>query len=137
MTHPVNQSTGSIKLPGQERPVSLKAIVRLQGFGNYTWVFLSNQSKPMLVTLTLKWFEDQLPDFVRIHKSEMINPTFIQAVVFDNALQTTVCLMDTYKAKVSRRRLEQVVAKLNQHSTLFSKVSSSALPKSYLLPELV
>ncbi|GAB4020166.1 LytTR family transcriptional regulator [Spirosoma sp. KCTC 42546] len=137
MNQSVNSSAGSIKLPGQDRPLALKAIVRLQGFGNYTWVYLSTQPRPMLVALTLKWFEAQLPGFVRVHKSELINPAFIRALVFDDALQSTVCLLGEYKAKVSRRRLEQVVAKLNRLASPKRKGPAYTLPKSTLIPELV
>ncbi|GAB4016547.1 hypothetical protein GCM10028808_45350 [Spirosoma migulaei] len=137
MKHPVNRAAGSIKLPGQSLPLALKSIVRLQGYGNYTWVHLSTQPKPILAALTLKWFEDQLPGFVRVHKSEIINPAFIRAVALDDSLQTTVCLVNEYKAKVSRRRLEQVVAKLNQFSNRLAKVPNYAFPTSGLFPELV
>ncbi|MVM40370.1 LytTR family transcriptional regulator [Spirosoma sp. HMF3257] len=110
-----NQLTDSIKLPGQSLPVCSKAIIRLQGYGNYTWVYLAAQTKPILVALTLKWFEDQLPSFIRVHKSEMINPTFVRAMGIDGDQQLAVCLLNEYKAKVSRRRFEQVLIKINQH----------------------
>lgn len=130
MKHTVNQSADSIKLPGQNRPLSLKAIIRLQGYGNYTWVYLSTKSSPILVSLTLKWFEDQLPGFVRVHKSEMINPTFIRAVALDDCQQPEVCLLNEYKAKVSRRRLEQVLVKINQLSSPLAKKPKYAFPES-------
>ncbi|GAB4034384.1 hypothetical protein GCM10028809_39630 [Spirosoma gilvum] len=110
------QTAGSIKLPGLKKVISLKTIVRLQGYGNYSWMYLANQPRPVLLAQTLKWFEEQLPDFVRVHKSELINPTFIQTVFHHDAQSMEVGLPDEYKAKVSRRRIIEVLAKINRSS---------------------
>ncbi|OJW76128.1 MAG: hypothetical protein BGO59_03100 [Spirosoma sp. 48-14] len=82
------------------------------GFGNYTWVHLAEASKPILITQTLKWFENQLPDFIRVHKSEMINPLFVQTLRNPNHVTLEVCLTNGYTARISRRRIQMVTQKL-------------------------
>ncbi|MVM35959.1 LytTR family transcriptional regulator [Spirosoma sp. HMF4905] len=109
----VNSGPDFIKLPGLGKPFSVKAIIRLQGDGNYTWLYLSTQAAPVLIALTLKWFETHLPGFVRVHKSELINPLFIQSIDLFDASQLEICLLNNYKSKVSRRRIEPVLAKIS------------------------
>lgn len=124
--HPVD----SIKLPGHRLPICSKAIIRLEGYGNYSWVHLSTQSRPLLIALTLKWFEDQLPAFIRVHKSEMINPNFVQKIELDGPQPVEICLFNEHKAKVSRRRFEQVLHKIIQYQKA-NLLSSTCVTHSY------
>ncbi|GAB3939771.1 hypothetical protein GCM10028805_00680 [Spirosoma harenae] len=105
----------SIKIPGYERPILLNRIIRLQGFGNYTWLHLQAPNKPMLVAKSLKWFEELLPDFVRVHKSDLINPCFVQALDYFNAKTLEVSLPNKQIVKVSRRRIDPVLLKLRHY----------------------
>jgi two-component system, LytTR family, response regulator len=49
-------------------------ILYLEGFKDYTKIYLSNSSNPLLVLHNLKYFEEQLQqnDFVRIHRSYIV-----------------------------------------------------------------
>ncbi|GAB3713692.1 hypothetical protein GCM10027592_53120 [Spirosoma flavus] len=104
----------SIKIPGCENPILLNTIVRLQGFGNYTWVH-RHAHKPLLTTKSLIWFEQLLPDFVRVHKSDLINPGFVQTLDYSNARTLELSLPDQPVIRVSRRRIDPVLDKLKVH----------------------
>jgi len=49
-------------------------VLYLEGFKDYTKIYLSNSSAPLLVLHNLKYFEEQLHqnDFVRIHRSYIV-----------------------------------------------------------------
>ncbi|WP_223834031.1 LytTR family DNA-binding domain-containing protein [Spirosoma profusum] len=85
MAPAVNPLEVSIKIPGCESPIPLNTIVRLQGFGNYSWLH-RQVHKPLLIAKSLIWFEQLLPDFVRVHKSDLINPGYVQSLANPNAL---------------------------------------------------
>lgn len=57
--------------------IPLSQIIRLEGFGNYTWVYVHNHSR-FLVSKTLKRMGENLPEFIRIHKSHVVNQHFIK-----------------------------------------------------------
>ncbi len=70
---PLLQSTGKMKLiPAQ--------IIRIESSSNYSRIYFTHRS-PLLVCKILQWFEDLLPgeDFVRVHRSHIINRAFISA----------------------------------------------------------
>ncbi|OJW70513.1 LytTR family DNA-binding domain-containing protein [Spirosoma sp. 48-14] len=110
-------TTRSIKVPGLEIPVLLNSIIRLQGDSNYTWLHLTAGVRPMLIAKNLKWFEDMIPEFVRVHKSELINPSFVQKYSAYNSTTLEVSLPNKHTVKVSRRRIDAVLIKLKHHRT--------------------
>ncbi len=59
--------------------VKMEEIVRLQGNGNFTDIYLSNKTKKMVCRF-LKHFEEILPPpFLRVHKSHIINTDFVKS----------------------------------------------------------
>lgn len=60
---------------GQRIPVNL--IIRLEGFGNYTWIYSQDHAR-FLVSKTLKRMAAELPGFVRVHKSHVVNWKYIK-----------------------------------------------------------
>ncbi|GAB4020983.1 hypothetical protein GCM10028808_64350 [Spirosoma migulaei] len=110
----VSPIAGSIKVPGVEKPLLLNTIIRLQGESNYTWLHLHAQAKPILTTKNLKWFEEMIPGFVRVHKSELINPSFVQTY---NSITLEVSMPNEQIVKVARRRIDSVLTKLKGHRT--------------------
>lgn len=59
--------------------VKIEDIVRLQGNGNFTDIYLKDKSKKMVCRL-LKHFHEILPyPFIRIHKSHIVNFNFVKS----------------------------------------------------------
>jgi two-component system LytT family response regulator len=59
--------------------VKVENIVRLQGNGNFTDIYLKDKTKKMVCRF-LKHFEEILPSmFVRVHKSHIINVNYVQS----------------------------------------------------------
>ena len=59
--------------------VHMEDIIRLQGNGNFTDIYLTNKSKKMVCRF-LKHFVEILPyPFIRVHKSHIININFIKS----------------------------------------------------------
>lgn len=86
-----------------------KDIIRLEGESNYTRFFFSNH-KPVLVSKTLKEYEELLTpyDFIRVHKSYLVNRHFVQHMDRDGLLRLT----DGSHILVSRRKKEEVMKEL-------------------------
>jgi len=59
--------------------IELNAIVWLEGDWNYTRIYQQNQPVS-LSAYTLKWYERQLADFIRVRKDAMVNPIHVHAV---------------------------------------------------------
>jgi two-component system, LytTR family, response regulator len=86
-----------------------KEIIRLEGESNYTRFFFSTH-KPVLVSKTLKEYEELLTahDFIRVHKSYLVNRAFVQHMDRDGVLWLT----DGSHILVSRRKKEEVMKEL-------------------------
>lgn len=87
-------------------------IIRLEGEINYTWFHFSNR-KPLLVSKTLKEYEDILNDhgFLRIHKSHLVNKSH----VVNYTRNGTLTLSDRSQVDISRRRKETILEALRSH----------------------
>lgn len=84
-------------------------IIRLEGESNYTRFHFASQ-KPMLVSRTLKEYEDILAehDFIRAHKSHLVNKKFVKHLDKEGLLWLT----DGSHIIVSRRKKEEVLKEL-------------------------
>lgn len=83
--------------------VKMENIIRLQGNGNFTDIYLTDKSKKMVCRF-LKHFTEILPyPFIRVHKSHIINTNFVKSyhkgsggyVVLDD--NTEIEVSPTYK----------------------------------------
>ena len=85
-------------------------IIRLEGENNYTRFYFANQ-KPMLVSRTLKEYEDILAehDFIRAHKSHLVNKKYVKHLDKEGLLWLT----DGSHIAVSRRKKEEVLKELS------------------------
>ncbi|GAB4024873.1 LytR/AlgR family response regulator transcription factor [Spirosoma koreense] len=100
----------SIQLVGHPDPVLIDSIVWLEGEANYTRIYYQNGTFS-IATQPLQWFEHHL-DFIRVHRSAIINPAFIQEFVQQRGRSGWVRLLDNRVIPVSRNRLEQTAARL-------------------------
>lgn len=99
-------------IPAYRHIQDTQLITRLEGRGNYTAVFLKGKTYPLIVSRTLKFFEDQLTDFIRINKSTMINPKYINKVIKEDAKTVSLLLSDGVLKLTSRRRVADTLARL-------------------------
>ncbi|MEM9076371.1 MAG: LytTR family DNA-binding domain-containing protein [Bacteroidota bacterium] len=93
--------------------IDIKNIVYLQSDANYTHIHIL-PSKKITAPKTLKYFEDVLDEhlFFRIHKSHLVNLSFINSYLKGKG--GYVVLSDGTKLEVAVRRKEELLKKLNQ-----------------------
>ncbi len=91
--------------------VKFKEIVRCESENNYTNFFLSN-GKKILVSKTLKDYDEMLTpfNFFRIHKSHLINLTFLAR--YKKGEGGSVIMEDGAEIEVSRRRKDEFLSAL-------------------------
>jgi two-component system LytT family response regulator len=84
-------------------------IIRCESLGNYTKFFAVN-NRSYLISKTLGDYDSLLTpyNFIRTHKSHLVNRKFISFIDHDGF----VILKDNTKVEVSRRRKEEVMAAL-------------------------
>lgn len=110
----ITQSKGRDQplIPAYRHIQDTQLIIRLEGRGNYTAVYLKGKTYPLIVSRTLKFFEDQLTDFIRINKSTLINPTYIHKVIRGDTKTVALLLSDGVLKLTSRRRIANTLARL-------------------------
>lgn len=90
--------------------VDIANIIRCEANGNYTSFYLSDGSR-LMSSKTLKDHEESLSQggFLRVHKSHLINPRHIHAMISTKALQ----MADDAVVPLARRRRKFVAHLLN------------------------
>ncbi|NIJ53625.1 LytR/AlgR family response regulator transcription factor [Dyadobacter arcticus] len=85
---------------------SLDEILRLEADKNYTSIHLVGK-RPFLSSRTLKHFDEMLGEFnfIRTHKSHLVNPKHIKQVAHNNQY---VLLSDGSRIEISRRKKDVV-----------------------------
>lgn len=101
-----------MQIPGYKQVQDSRFILRLEGDGNYTRLYLANKTKPLIISQNLRYFEVLLPRFLRIHKSALVNPDYVREVVDKGCKQMKLVLMDGTLVAVARRRIIQTKASL-------------------------
>ncbi|MBO0952889.1 LytTR family DNA-binding domain-containing protein [Fibrella forsythiae] len=98
-------------LPGLSQPLDPASISRVQASGNYSFIYLTNRSRPLLVITALKYIAHSLPTFLRVSRSSLINPRCVKDVV-----RLTSCrqlrLNDDTAISIARRRWPTVARQL-------------------------
>jgi len=97
-----------LKIDDTTHLVKFENIIRLQAQGNYTMFYLNNRTKPVISSRTLKFYRNQLDEkqFIRAHRSHLINRNFIENITNKNGKH--VILKDGTAIKVSRRRAKEL-----------------------------
>lgn len=101
-------------IPGYRHIHNSQHIIRLEGEGNYTNVYLSQQTKPLLTSRTLKYFQKQLPGFIRISKSALVNPAYVEKMIGSGSTTVSLQLADGTRLSISRRRVTDTIGRLEQ-----------------------
>jgi len=102
--------------------IDINEIVHIEADSNYS-VFHLDQRDKITVSRVLKEYEEILPDsqFVRIHKSSIVNLNYIKEYNSRNGLE--VLLKNGQKIAVSRRRASIFVEKVKLYTSLTSDKS--------------
>lgn len=96
--------------------VMIDDIVCLEGYGNYTFLYFKD-GKRLLCSKTLKQFESYIAKdyFLRIHKSYIVNITYINEYTSDE--EKGVELTTGLKVAVSRRKKKEVEIRLSTNTS--------------------
>lgn len=111
----LKQDSSQLLIPGYRHIKDRRLIIRLEGDGNYTLFHLKGYQKPLMVSQTLKYFENQLPGFIRVSKSSFVNPEYIDRIVKAQARSMYLLLTDGARVVVSRRRMAEIQATLQNY----------------------
>ncbi len=92
--------------------VNIKDIIRCEADGSYTLFFL-NGGKKLMVSASLKHYEDLLPshDFIRIHHHHLINMNHV--VRFLKVDGGYAIMSDNSQLEISRRKKDAFIERLN------------------------
>jgi two-component system, LytTR family, response regulator len=92
--------------------VNIKDIIRCEADGSYTLFFL-NGGKKLMVSASLKHYEDLLPshDFIRIHHHHLINMNHV--IRFLKVDGGYAIMSDNSQLEISRRKKDAFIERLN------------------------
>lgn len=98
-----------LKVEGTTQFVNFKNIIRLEAQGSYTLFYLINRAKPIICSRTLKYYIEKLgkAQFVRPHKSHLINRNFIENIISKDGKY--LVLKDGMEIKISRRKARELL----------------------------
>ncbi len=117
-------------------------MTHLTGAGNYSWLHYSDGRKEVF-SGTLAFYEQSLPNFIRIHKTALINPGFLDFFELpDNKKNGFVTLKGGIVLPISRRRRLAVeaielldFATLDVNKTAFGTDQSTPISNVCLPPD--
>lgn len=103
----------SVIKPALQRP---DLIAYFSGANNYCWLFFRNGEKKLLAK-PISYLESKLPDFIRVHKTALINPAYVKSLHRPprQKMAGEVRLENGVIFPVSRRRWSQVAESLQYH----------------------
>lgn len=105
-----------LKVPAIRKPLPVESILWIEGYNNYVTIHFLNGQR-YTATRTLKWFEDQLPNFVRLRKGALVNFSHIIDVKRTRFREVEIYLRTGIKLPVARRRIKVVTEQLNAAPT--------------------
>lgn len=130
MSKSIRPST-ELVVPGYRYLLDEALLVYCQGASNYTLLHLTKLERPLLVnattflptthtaplmvTRTLKYFEAQLLHFIRISKSLLVNPLYMNKIVSVKGRSMQVHLLDGTVLDGSRQRILETTDKFTRY----------------------
>ena len=116
----INKQNFKLSLPNANGSVfvPINEIIRCESDANYTRFFLENETKAILVSKTLKDYDELLTDFgfCRVHHSHLINLKFIKKYIRGEG--GIVVMVDGTEVEVSRRKREVFQKALERFATI-------------------
>ncbi len=104
-----------LKYSNHSEIIPFEKIVRLEGDCNYTIVY--TESKKYVSSRTLKHYEGILDNtfFVRVHKSHIVNMSFMKSIGVQESSSELV-MEEGKSIEVSRRKLKEIVEKFDTYN---------------------
>ncbi|MCE7061471.1 LytTR family DNA-binding domain-containing protein [Dyadobacter sp. CY343] len=116
-TYSDSRSSISVQSMGRTIYLTPDVITFLEGEGNYTFIY-TNTGKKYLVSKTLKSLAELLnPNFMRVHKSYLVNADYIVERMEDDRMLKLSCGKEV---AVSRRKIKEVSGFLDHTSLQIS-----------------
>ena len=116
----INKQNFKLSLPTSEGAIfiPIDEIVRCESDTNYTRFFIQTEARPILVSKTLKDYEELLTDygFCRVHHSHLINLKFIKKYIKGEG--GIVVMIDGAEVEVSRRKKEVFQKSLEKYASI-------------------
>jgi two-component system LytT family response regulator len=94
--------------------IDVKEIVRCEADANYTVILLTSGAK-VISSKTIGEYEETLRDldFIRVHKSHMINASHVKSYLKGEG--GTITMSDGFEVPVSRRKRDEFLTKINSN----------------------
>ncbi|MVM32455.1 LytTR family transcriptional regulator [Spirosoma sp. HMF4905] len=109
-------------------------VLYLTGDANYSSIHLLN-GKIILSSRTLKLYADQWPQFIRIHKTSLVNPEHIHSCIVITLAKAHVIMRDATRLPISRRRVGEVLDQLGIAILKHSGVSKHPFEPGWMFSE--
>ncbi|MGM9506534.1 LytTR family DNA-binding domain-containing protein [Larkinella sp. GY13] len=103
----MQQQAGSLQLRGYKVPLSLSDLIWLEGNSNYSLLHRSNAPNLMTARTLVRW-QKMLPEFIRISRGALVNPTHIARLHRISTYQVELTLTNGTVLLVARRRIAEV-----------------------------
>jgi len=105
--HTLTDDVLLLPISGKTLCIPMDSIIRIEASSNYSKVFCKGQSFPVVAAKVLKWFEERLSQelFIRIHRSHLINKTYVVSVKNNN-----VRIEPGTEISISRRKKKKLYA---------------------------
>ncbi|MFC5412551.1 LytTR family DNA-binding domain-containing protein [Larkinella bovis] len=101
------QQTGSVQLRGYKVPLPLSELLWLEGNSNYSLLHRINAPNLMTARTLVRW-QKLLPQFIRISRGALVNPSHISRLHRISTYQVEITLTDGTVLQVARRRIAEV-----------------------------
>lgn len=104
-----------LKYSNHSEVIPFEKIIRLEGDCNYTIVY--TESKKYISSRTLKHYEGILDNnfFVRVHKSHIVNMSFMKSIGVQES-SSEIVLEEGKLIEISRRKLKEIVEKFDTYN---------------------
>ncbi|MVM34957.1 LytTR family transcriptional regulator [Spirosoma sp. HMF4905] len=95
----------------QQHKFDPNQVLYLIGDINYCTIYLLN-GKSILTSRTLKWYSERWPQFIRIHKANLVNSDHIYSCVVVSSIVAHLIMRNGARLPIGRRRISEVVQQL-------------------------
>ncbi|WP_164851360.1 LytTR family DNA-binding domain-containing protein [Larkinella soli] len=100
---PIKVAVFTLRIGANTDWVYLSQIVRFEAAGSYSWLILKDGRK-YLIAIHLARLARQLPGFVRVHRSHLVNREWILADIDITLPEAVIQLKTGERIPVSRRK---------------------------------